>query len=164
MSKNRNTTPETPFSFLGYISSKIDLNKTRSSFLNKVKINCFNVNFSTDTNICSIGIRVLLDFDDSHDNVLEYISDYIIRDEAIKTDLILNDQGISEEKRKEIDPLISTMISSVFPYIRQHISAITSDSTKQITLPTLDVRRISLSTGIELTTHVKAENRKKISK
>lgn len=143
---------QTPFSFIGYINSKIILNKTKKSSLMKVEIVCFDVVFDEFINVCTVGIRVNLTYDDSSGNTFEYLSDFIISDSELINVLKSADFTKKDASTTNIDQVISMMLSSVFPYIRQHISAVTSDSTRHVTLPTIDVRSISLRKGLELTT------------
>ena len=142
---------QTPFSFIGYINSKIILNKTKKSSLMKVEIVCFDVVFDEIIKVCTVGLRGNLTYDDSPENTFEYLSDFLIRDSELIDVLMNADLTKKDANTRNIDQVVSKMLSSVFPYIRQHISAVTSDSTRHVTLPTIDVRSISLRKGLELT-------------
>ena len=126
----------------------------------KVEIVCFDVEFDELTKVCTVGLRVNLTYDDSVGNTFEYLSDFLIRDPELIDVLINADLPKLDTSTPDIDQVVSKMLSSVFPYIRQHISAVTSDSTKHVTLPTIDVRSLSLRKGLELITKKSAKKSK----
>lgn len=142
-----------PFHLLGYYSDFINLKRTQGSELSEVIISIDSVDFDKVKNICSIGVDIKIQYNDSKDNVISYVSGFMINDEKLISNItsyIDRKETIELENNSEINQSVSIMVASVFPYIRQHVYTITSDTDKPIKLPIIDVRYIDISKSISL--------------
>lgn len=129
---------ESTFSFLGYHLAEIDLTRNPNSIINKVSFEILEFDYSKD-DVANLSLLVKLDYTDTLGGFINYRSAFKIHDEVLK-DAFLNYGNKEKTQQQE---LLGGLIAALFPYVRQSISALTSDSGFQIVLPILDARQIA---------------------
>lgn len=124
------------YDFLGYSLTEakyINFGEKENSY---ISINFLNDNFNTDNNQYNIAIRIATDFDDDES--------YFI----FQAGFMINDlewfNKLEEANKKNI------FFSIVFPFVRDKILSITSDTNPGLFIPVLDLRTIDFEKELRL--------------
>ena len=124
------------FSFLGY--SILDIKYSNSHKGNSyISISITKESFNEINNVYSLLIRIATDCSDE-ESIFVFQADYLISDLNWFKNTLVN------EKK-------SMCFSIVFPFIREKILSITSDSTTGIFIPILNIQNLSFENEIRLT-------------
>ncbi|NLC64952.1 MAG: type II toxin-antitoxin system MqsA family antitoxin [Erysipelothrix sp.] len=129
---------DSAFTFMGYHLAEIELLRNPNSSIKKVGFEVADFNYSKHE-IMSVSLVVNLEYEDNMGGFINYHSAFKINDATLKESFMNYDTA---EKSKQHE-LLGGLIAVLFPYVRQSISSITSDSGFQIVLPILDARQIA---------------------
>ncbi len=123
------------YNFLGFVTSSIHYVKTRENNT-YISINLTNSNFDSNTKQYTISVRVAADFDDDES--------YFIFEAGFEINNLDWFNKLNEAQRK------TTFFASLFPFIREKIFSITSDSNVGLFIPTISVENINFDKEIRL--------------
>ena len=130
-----------PYIYLGFNLWKAALEKKRQEVLRELRIDIPQFSYDANDMVLSMVIRVEIDYSESKDNKLLYITGFQINDDELKRDLSLDD------KKNEYIPLF---VRIVFPFIRENVATITKDTGNPIMLPIIDCQELSYDTVLVL--------------
>lgn len=124
------------YDFLGYSLTEakyVNLGEKENSF---ISISILNDNFNADNNQYNIAIRIATDFDEKES--------YFV----FQAGFMINDlkwfKALDENDKKTI------FFSIVFPFVREKILSITSDTNPGLFIPVIDLRTIDFEKEIRL--------------
>jgi hypothetical protein len=139
----------TPFDLIGTFAENIALKRTQKSALEKIGLKITALTLNEKERIVSLKLRMALDFDDSQDQGIDYLCGFILRDEALHQHLHSAIQTKTLHEDEDLQVMIREMVRLAYPFLRQHVLNVSSDSRFPIVLPLFDLGRLSLKQGLE---------------
>lgn len=129
------------YTFLGFNLRSIKLSKEQDEKVKEIRISICGDGFNEENAVYSLALKIEIDYTKSLHNEVVYESGFLIHD----TNLI---DVLKEGKNKKQH--LSSFVSTLFPFVRQNLLAITNDTSEPINLPTIDCRMISLENTLLL--------------
>jgi hypothetical protein len=139
----------TPYDLIGTFAESIALKRTQKSVLEKIGLKITALTLNEKEHVVSLKIRMVLEFDDSKDQGIDYLCGFILRDEALQHHLFSAIQAKTLHDDEDLQVMIREMVRLAYPFLRQHLLNLSADSRFPIVLPLFDLSRLSLKQGLE---------------
>lgn len=143
----------TPYQYIGTYINKLCLTKKQDSKIEKIKLSFDGYMFDVNSQKFVIGVEVSLDFNDSKDNSILFVSGFKISGEEEIKDLISLNETVDESKNLVLEKWLPVLMRTIYPFIRERIFQLTIDLNEPIMLPIMDISLITrVNEAIELYT------------
>jgi len=151
--KTKNALLDTPYQYKGTYVNEINLKKRQDSRIEKFKLSFDGFMYDEANNNFIIGVNVGLDFQDSKDNTILFVSGFKINGENEISEIIRLQSDDEKVKNEIFEKWLPILMRTIYPFIRERIFQLTMDCAEPVMLPIMDMSLITnINETIELNT------------
>lgn len=144
---------DTPYQYVGTYINEINLSKLQDSKIEKLKISFDGYMFDEIKFNFIFGVKIGLDFYDSKDNSILFVSGFRINGEEEINELKRLQTEDDNVRNAILEKWLPILMRTIYPFIRERIYQLTIDCSKPVMLPIMDMSLItSINDTIELNT------------